>query len=156
MGHRTVIESQVDGYVSCMNPRCPGYEQRPVQVIRENVVLTYRELGGDGNMPDTAVERESVYIRQTDATCEHCNGPVILSDQERPEYAQVSGQDQMALLNLNQQKQVHEIQLAAAQQGQLNAELRAQLTEQGKVLAEMQGEMQRRRGGRPRKEGDEE
>jgi hypothetical protein len=101
-------------------------------------------------------------VVQTDEACEHCGKPTIRSDQERPEHAPVSGQDPLALLNLNQQKQTHEMQLAAAQQATDMANLRAQVAERDArdakrdaLLEEMAAELKRRRGGRPKQSEDE-
>src|SRR4029079_919428 len=143
-------------YVSCIDPRCPGYEQRPVRVVERTVSFTYQDNGGDGAIPQTAIERATVDIVQTDATCEHCGKPVIFAAVERPEYAPVSGQDPLEILSINQQTQIRDVQTKNLQTAVEAAELRAQLAEQGKLLAEMQAEMQRRRGGRPRKEDGEE
>jgi hypothetical protein len=86
----TVTEQRVDGYVSCIDPRCPGYEQRPVQVIKASSRSPTRSSAATARVPQTAIERETVGIVQTDETCEHCGKPVIFSDVERPEYAPVS------------------------------------------------------------------
>jgi hypothetical protein len=160
---RPVLETRVDGYVSCHDPRCPGYEQKPVQVIRETVQLTYRENGARDGVVLDAVERESVYIRQTDQTCEYCGGPVILSDQERPEYDRISGQDPLALLDTNfQQRKVSDVEKAGLVRDKELAELRAREAERDRrdaerdrMFAEMQAELQRRRGGRPPKTPEE-
>jgi hypothetical protein len=85
-----------------------------VQVIKADRAFTYQELGGDGAVPQTAVERETVGIVQTDETCEHCGKPVIFSDVERPEYAPVSGQDPLELLAISQQTQIRDVQLETA------------------------------------------
>jgi hypothetical protein len=150
MATRPVYRTEVDGYMSCIDPRCIGYEQTPVKVIRERIELSYAELGGDGSLPASAVERESVYIVQTDKTCEHCGKPVILSDSERPEYPNTSGLDPLALLNPQfQQAKVQDVEKAGLIRDKEMAEMRA-------AMAEMQAELMRRRGGRPRKEdGDE-
>ena len=148
MATRPVYETVVPGFLSCVDPTCPGYEQQPVDVIRERIELSYAELGGDGSLPSTAIERESVYIRQTDKPCEHCGKPVILSDQERPEYPRISGQDPLALLDTNfQQRKIHDVEVASLTRDKEMAEMRA-------AMAEMQNELMRRRGGRPRKEDD--
>ena len=152
----TVTEIQVDGYVSCIDPRCPGYEQRPVKVLERTVSFSYQDNGGDGAIPQTAIERSTIDIVQTDATCEHCGKPVIFSDREREEYAAVSGQDPLELLAISQQTQIRDVQTKNLETAVEAAELRAQLAEQGKLLAEMQAEMQRRRGGRPPKDPDSE
>jgi len=158
----TVTEITVDGFISCVDPRCPGYEQKPVPVTRQNVAFSYGDNGGDGSIPLGATEREAVHVVQADETCEHCGKPTITSDRERPEHAPVSGQDPLALLNLNQQKQTHEMQLASAQQATEMANLRAQIAERDArdakrdaLLEEMAAELKRRRGGRPKQPEDE-
>jgi len=146
MAIRPVYKTEVDGFLSCIDPTCPGYEQQPVKVIRERVELSYAELGGDGSLPATAIERESVYIVQTDKTCEYCGKPVILSDSERPEYPRISGQDPLALLDTNfQQRKIHDVEVASLTRDKEMAEMRA-------AMAEMQNELMRRRGGRPPKD----
>ena len=139
----TVTEEQVSGYVSCRDPRCAGYEQRRTEVTRQLKAFSYRELGGD--LPGN--ERESVYIVQRDEPCPVCDGPQVFADQERPEYAQVSGQDQFALLNLNQSGQIRDQQMAQLKADKELAEVKAQ-------MAELAAELQRRRGGRPPKDPD--
>jgi hypothetical protein len=152
----TVTETQVDGYVSCIDPRCAGYEQRAVQVLRRTVQFSYQDNGGDGSVPQTAIERETIGIVQTDAVCEHCGKPVIFSDMPRPEYAAVSGQDPLELLAISQQTQIRDVQTKNLETAKESAELRALLAIQGQKLAEMEAELARRRGGRPRKDTEEE
>ena len=148
----TVTDIQVDGYVSCRDPRCPGYEQRTAQVTLRTTAFSYQDNGGDGSVPQTAIEREAVGVVQFDDACEVCGGPVIFAAEERPEYAQVSGQDQLQLLNINQQTQIHEVEKSTLEAAKENAELRAMLAEMRADQAEMKAEMQRRRGGRPPKD----
>jgi len=159
----TVTEIQVDGYVSCIDPRCPGYEQRPVAVTRRTVAFTYQDNGGDGSIPQTAIERETIGIVQTDAVCEHCGKPVIFSDLPREEYAPVSGQDPLELLAISQQTQIRDVQVQNLESAKDLAEVKALLAQQeakaqetARLMAEMQAELQRRRGGRPPKEQDSE
>lgn len=152
----TVTETTVDGFVSCMDPRCPGYEQKPVPVKRQIVAFTYGDNGGDGSIPLGAVEREAVATVQTDEPCEHCGKPTIRSVEERTEYAQVSGQDQLALLNLNQSGQIRDQQVAQLKSDKELAETKAMVMQQQQAMAEMQAELARRRGGRPRKDSEEE
>lgn len=151
-----VTDIQVDGYVSCIDPRCPGYEQRPVEVIRRTAAFTYQELGGDGSVPQSAVERETVGVVQTDETCSFCDKPVIFSDQQRPEYAAVSGQDPLELLAISQQTQIRDVQVRNLETAKESAELKAMLAMQGQQLAEMKAELDRRKGGRPRKDTEDE
>jgi len=143
-----VTETTVDGFVSCMDPRCPGHKQRPVQVRQRKQEFSYRELGGD--LPGN--ERESIDTVQEDERCPDCGKAQVYSDQERPEYAQISGQDQLALLNLNQSGQIRDQQMAQLKADKELAEMRAKQTETDKLLAEMAEELRRRRGGRPPKE----
>ena len=158
----TVTEIQVDGYVSCIDPRCPGYEQRPVRVVERTVSFTYQDNGGDGAIPQTAIERATVDIVQTDATCEHCGKPGIFAAVERPEYAPVSGQDPLEILSINQQTQIRDVQTKNLETAVEAAELKAQLAQLAErearrdaEMAEMRAELTRRRGGRPRKEDEE-
>lgn len=138
-----VTNEAVRGFVSCRDPRCAGYQDRPTDVIRQYQAFSYRELGGD--LPGD--ERVAVDVVQGDAPCEVCGGPQVWYDQERPEYAPISGQDQLALLNLNQSGQIKDAQMAQLQQAKDLAEMRAQ-------MAEMAAELQRRRGGRPVKDAE--
>jgi hypothetical protein len=131
----------VQGWVGCKDSLCPGYAQKQVSVTREKLAFSYRDLGGD--MPGD--ERESIRVVQPDAECEVCGGPVEFVDTPRPEYPQVSGMDDLALLNLNQQGRINDIQLENLTRDKELAEMRAQ-------MAEMSAELQRRKGGRPPKE----
>jgi cytochrome c553 len=145
----TPIETTVPGYASCYDPRCPGYEQERVNVLRREVLFMREEFGGDIPGVDhstiTAVD-ESVSL------CPHCGGPRIASLEERPEYPPMSGQHPLALLDLNDQKLKREQALVNAQNGQQMAELMALVQSQRAEMAEMKAELQRRRGGRPPKE----
>ena len=152
----TVTEIEVDGYVSCVDPRCAGYEQRPVKVLERTVSFTYQDNGGDGAIPQTAIERSTIDIVQTDATCEHCGKPVIFSSTEHIEYAAVSGQDPLEILSISQQTQIRDAQTKNLETAKETAELRAMLAEMraqhAEQMAEMKAELQRRRGGRPPKD----
>ena len=150
-----VTETPVDGYVSCRDPRCAGYKQREVTVTRRKQEFAYRELGGD--LPGN--EREAVDIVHQDDPCPVCNGPQVFSDQERVEYAPISGQDQLALLNLNQSGQIRDVQLENLTAAKELAELKAREAERDRrdaerdqLMAEMAEELRRRRGGRPPKD----
>lgn len=151
-----VTEVQVDGYVSCIDPRCVGYEQRPVEVVRRIAAFSYHELGGDGAVPQTAIERETVGVVQTDESCEHCGKPVVFSDLPRPEYAPVSGQDPLEILAISQQTQIRDVQTKNLETAKESAELRAVVAEMraqhAEQMAEMRAELERRKGGRPRKD----
>jgi len=147
----TVTQRVVDGFIACVDPRCPGYKQKPTQVTLEYVAFTYGDNGGDGTIPLAAIEREAVRTVQTDEPCEICGKPTIRSVQERPEYAQVSGQDQLALLNLNQSGQIRDQQMAQLKADKDLAEMKALLFQQRAEMDQLQVELQRRKGGRPPK-----
>jgi len=68
----------------------------------------------------------------------------------------VSGQDQLELLAINQQTQIRDVQMQNLESAKETAELKTLLAQQGQALAEMQAELARRRGGRPRKDEDSE
>ncbi len=140
-----VTEQTVPGYVSCRNPLCAGAKEREMPVVRRKQEFRYIEdLKGD--IP--GVEREAIDVVQTDEPCPVCDGPQVFSDQPRPEYAPISGQDPLALVkHLTQTGEIKDTQLAQAQQAATLAELRAE-------LAEIKAEQQRRRGGRPPKTED--
>jgi hypothetical protein len=147
----TPIETTVAGYASCYDPRCPGYEQEKVDVLRREVLFMREEFGGD--VP--GVDHSTISaVDESVGPCPHCGGPRIASLAERPEYPPISGQDPLAILNLNQQKQVHEVQLAGAKQSAEMSELKALLFQQQAQMAEMASELQRRKGGRPPKTED--
>ena len=139
-----VTETPVQGWVSCRDPRCSGYKERETTVHRRKQEFTYRELGGD--LPGN--EREAVDVVQGDEQCEVCGGPQVWFDEMRPEYAPISGQDQLALLNLNQSGQIRDVQMANLESAKDLAQMRAE-------MAEMRAELQRRRGGRPAKDTEE-
>jgi len=140
-----VTETEIPGYVSCRDPLCQGFKQRKTTVTRRAQEFRYIEdLKGD--IP--GVERTAVDIVHRDDPCPVCDGPQVFSDQERPEYAPISGQDPLALVtHLTQTGMVKDQQIATAQQA-------AQLAEMKAAMLEMQQELQRRRGGRPPKTED--
>jgi hypothetical protein len=143
----TSTQERVQGYVSCSDSTCLGYEQRQTDVVRETTAFTYHDNGAlpSDPVPATAVERESVRVVQPAGECEHCGKPLLFTDQSRPEYPQVSGQDDNALRNLNTQKQIHAVEVDGLKRDRELAEMRAQ-------MAELTAELQRRKGGRPPKE----
>lgn len=143
-----VTETVVPGYVSCRDPRCAGYKERETEVARRKQEFSYRENGGD--LP--GIEREAVDVVQRDEPCPVCDGPQVYSDGPRPEYAQISGQDQLALLNLNQSGQIRDQQMAQLKADKELAEMRAKQAETDALLREMAEELKRRRGGRPPKD----
>ncbi len=144
-----VTETTVPGYVSCRNPRCEGYKERETEVVKRVQAFRYIEdLKGD--IP--GVEREAVDIVHDGTPCPACGGPQVFSDEPRPEYAQMSGQDQLALLNMNQSGQIRDAQMAQLKADKELAEMRAKQAETDALLREMHEELKRRRGGRPPKD----
>lgn len=91
-----VKEDTVRAYAFCQNAQCLGYQQEPVEGIRTVTEWTYLDLGGD--MP--GVERSTETVRfadESEAVCSHCEAPRAISEQLRPEYANISGHDPMGL-----------------------------------------------------------
>lgn len=147
----TPIETTVPGYASCYDPLCPGYEQERLDVLRREVLFMREEFGGD--VP--GVDHSTICaVDESVGPCPHCGGPRIAALEERPEYPRISGQDPLAILSLDKQKQINEVSLANAQQGQQTAELMALVQEQRAEMAELKMELQRRKGGRPPKESE--
>lgn len=143
-----VTETVVAGYGHCIDPRCAGYKQQPADVVVTVQAFSYRELGGD--LPGNERETHDVFRfadPDAEAACVHCGQPRIPSDQVRPEYAPLSGQDPLALLNLNQQGRINDMQMQNLERDKELAEMRA-------TMAEMRAELQRRRGGRPKNEDE--
>lgn len=140
-----VTEREIPGFVACRDPRCPGYTQRQGTVTERTQAFPYRELGGD--LPGN--EREAVDIVHPDDPCPECGGPQTFSVEPRPEYAPISGQDPLALINhLGQSGRIQDAQLSSAQNAKELAEMRL-------AMAELQAELQRRKGGRPPREPSE-
>lgn len=139
-----VTETEVQGWISCRDPRCAGHKERETTVTVRKQEFPYRELGGD--LPGN--EREAIDVVHKDEPCPVCDGPQVTSDQPRPEYAPISGQDPLALLNLNQSGQIRDVQMANLESAKTLAEMRAE-------MAEMRAELDRRKGGRPRKDPED-
>lgn len=94
----TVTEQPITGLAFCVDGRCPGYNQEPVPALKRTSEFSYLELGGD--LP--GIERSSsqvLFVNDDDAVCALCGKPRMVSDQERPEYPNTSGQDPMAIFN---------------------------------------------------------
>lgn len=142
----TVTETPVAGYASCPDALCPGYEQEVVGVLQRVASYSFQENGGDAWAGE---ERSTIAAVRTiepgEADCPHCGKQRIVALEERPEYAPISGQDPLHLLNMNKDKQVREVQRSDLERQVEMANMRAE-------MAEMKAELQRRRGGRPPKE----
>jgi hypothetical protein len=76
-----------------------------------------------------------------DDPCPVCDGPQVYSDAPRPEYASISGQDQLALLNLNQSGQIRDVQVAGLEAAKELAELRAREAQRDQREAERDRQM---------------
>lgn len=145
----TPIETTVRGYASCYDPRCPGYEQETTDVLRREVLFMREEFGGD--VP--GIDHSTVCaVDESVGPCPHCGGPRIASLEERPEYPPLSGQDPLAILDMDKQKQINQVTMASAQQSAEVSELKALVYQQQAQMAEMASELQRRKGGRPPKD----
>jgi hypothetical protein len=71
----------------CVDPRCPGYEQRPVQVLRRVVAFTYQELGGDGGSrrpPSSARPSASCRPTRRASTAASRHSPTTSAPSTRP------------------------------------------------------------------------
>lgn len=143
-----VDRREVQGYASCTDPRCPGYQQEEVTVTREEVQFLREEVGGD--IP--GVDHSTIRADDFSVTpCPHCDKPRIASLEERPVYAPISGQDPLALLDLNQNKQIANVQTANLEQQLAMSQMQTQMAEMKAQMAEQAAELQRRKGGRPPK-----
>jgi hypothetical protein len=141
-----VMETVVQGYASCPDPLCPGYQQEQVDVTRREALYMREEMGGD--IP--GIDHSTIQaVDQSVEPCAHCGKDRIASLDERPDYPPISGQDPLALLNLNKDKQIANVKVEALEQGKAMAEMRAE-------MAELRAELATRRGpGRPRKSDSE-
>lgn len=159
----TVTEQTVTALAFCIDGRCPGYNQQPVEAVRRTNEFSYLELGGD--LP--GIERSTTQVffaREEDAVCEHCGKPRLVEEQERPEYPNVSGQDPLAIFNrAGAAEQMRTVLLEQAQRDRELAEMRAQMAEQALAMERMTALIERQSGvidelqarprgpGRPRK-----
>ena len=146
----TVTESVIDAYLACPDARCPGHRQQPAQARKVTTSFSFADNGGDW----PGEERSTHHITFLDGVqpdCPHCGRPMDISDQQRPVYARVSGQDPMRIYDLDQVAQVHDVQLAQAKRDLEMAEMKAMIAQQSATISELKGE--RPRGpGRPRKD----
>lgn len=134
--------TEVEGFAFCVDPRCPGYEQQPATVRVTSVEWTYIELGGDlgGVERGTAYESFPLADGESPPDCPHCGKRMEASTQKRPDYARVSGQDPLRLLNLEQGSQVRDMQMANLQKDAELAEMRAMLQEMRADMLAMRSE----------------
>jgi hypothetical protein len=108
----TITETPVRLHVFCPNGACVGYETHEVDGVAREVSRTAFEEAGpgtvNGNVTSTSFLQFLVPSGETDEhgysiaaelTCPHCERAMQISSTERPEYANLSNQDPMALLN---------------------------------------------------------
>ena len=159
----TVTEETVTALAFCIDGRCPGYNQVPVEAIKRRSEFSYLELGGD--LPGIERSTEAViFANEGDAVCEHCGKARLVSEQERPEYPNTSGQDPLAIFNRQgTANQMRDMLLAQAERDKEQAEMRATLAEQALAMERMNALIERQAGvidelqarprgpGRPRK-----
>jgi hypothetical protein len=100
----TVTEEVVNGLAFCPDPRCPGYEQVEFAVKVTEVRWTYFDLGGDLPGYERGARYEAFDLAEGEEppSCPHCGKRMEATTQERPDYAPVSGQDPLRLLDLDQ------------------------------------------------------
>jgi hypothetical protein len=147
----TQTEMLVDAFASCRDARCPGYEQQPVQGRRVHTSFSYVDNGGDWPGEERSVDH-IFFVDGEEPPCPFCGKPMFISEQERPEYVAISGQDPMRIYDLDQTGRVRDLQVAGLQQ-------QAEVSEMRREMAELRAELASRpRGpGRPRKvENDDE
>jgi hypothetical protein len=107
----TITETPVTLYAFCVDATCPGYEQTPVDGLAREVSRSAFEEAGPGTVNGNSVstsffqylvpsgeqdEYGHAYCKELE--CEHCGRSMSVSPEQRPEYANISGQDPMTLL----------------------------------------------------------
>ena len=125
----------VDAYSFCPDGRCPGYTQKPVKGRRVHTSFSYVDNGGDWPGEERSVDHV-FFIGDEHPTCEHCGSPLHISEQERPEYARISGQDPMRIFDLDQDTRVRDLTEQNLRRDAEMADLRAQLAEMRAEQAE--------------------
>lgn len=143
-----VTETEVTALAFCVDGQCLGYAQESVPALRRTSEFTYRELGGD--LPGVEKSTTDVqFVNDEDAVCALCGKPRLISEQERPEYANVSGQDPEGIFKYKGQAegQVRDIlrdqELKDARRDTENAELRALIAQQNAAIERMTGHLER-------------
>jgi hypothetical protein len=108
----TITENPVTLHAFCPDGSCIGYLTREVDGIAREVSRTAFEEAGpgtvNGNVVSTSFMQYLVPSGEVDEhgqsiaaelECEHCGRAMQVSPEPRPEYANMSNQDPMALLN---------------------------------------------------------
>lgn len=156
----TVTEKTVNAYASCHDPRCGGYKQEPVQAIYTLTEFSYADFGGD--VP--GIERGTELIRfadVADAECRICGEPRFVSEQVRPIYPNMSGVAQDALLHAQKtSERMTDLVVEAARRDAEMSQMRALMERQAAMMERQEAQIAelsaRPRGGRSRKEPEDE
>ena len=133
----TITENTVPVWTFCPDGGCPGYEtQETVGIAREIARSAFEEAGPgtvNGNSVASSFFQFLVPSGETDEyghaiaaelECEHCGRSLQVSPTPRPEYANVSNQDPMALLHRRKEaeRSVERDSEVAALKAQLEAQ----------------------------------
>ena len=145
-----VTEAPVRAYAHCVNSRCPGNKQEPVDAIAVETIYSFQDTGGDGTFAHP--ERTNMRLRFADPDqdrCEHCGKNRDLSETPRMQLDD-SGYDRMALLDIEPDMRdpesfkkggahvvIDDARTAALETE--NAELRSMMQAQAEQLAELRG-----------------
>jgi hypothetical protein len=133
-------EAPVRAYAHCVNPRCRGNEQVPVEAIAIETSYFYPETGGDGMFGHPERTTNSLRFADPDeAKCEHCGSHRDLSAQPRMQLDD-SGYDRMALLDIAPDSRYNP-ETAGEVAAQLRAEEDAKRDDEIKELREANAEM---------------
>jgi len=142
----TVTETAITGLAFCIDARCPGYNQQPVQAVKRLLEFSFVEQGGD--LPGIEHSTSQVFFAdEADAVCQHCGKPRLVEDHERPEYANASGRDPMEIFHYQGQaaNTLRELQLAHENERLRHeaevSELRGQLAAQGALMERMASQL---------------
>jgi hypothetical protein len=140
----TVIDELIDGYVFCADQRCPNYNQKPYTVRRRKTSWSFMDSGGDLPGEEKAIFQVDFPLEdgQTPPDCDLCGERLVATDQERPVYARISGQDPMRILNLEQGTQVRELKMEGLESKAQVAEMRAAMAEMREEMFRLSRELQ--------------
>jgi hypothetical protein len=142
----TITENTVPVWVFCPDGGCIGYDTQETEGIAREVSRSAFEEAGpqtlNGNAVASSVFQFFVPSGETDEyghalaaelECEHCGRALQVSPTPRPEYANVSNQDPMALLN--RRKEAERGKERDSEVMSLRAALEAQQAQMAAVLA---------------------
>jgi hypothetical protein len=96
-------QEKVKAFGFCPDHTCVGYQQEPVDGLRTVRSDTFRDSGGDANMPGEYRSFEFVtFANQKDRECRFCGRDRQIALQQRPEYAPVTSAGKIGESNDNQ------------------------------------------------------